>query len=368
MVKHKKMIKKPFLSLSSITAHARLRLNTTISIYTGVTMNKLILGLLLTTTTLVITSCERNGRESSEVVQKRYIHKYGYDLSPTEWKSMNVPGNVVTTLRNGVVASSAYEDGKLHGKTTHTHPHSQILSSESIYEKGRLIKKTSFNVRGVPEKEEIFLSPSRVKVTSWYRGGSPMQIEEIHNTQLVGGEYFDQQNKSINKVINGKGQKVVRDVHENIICKADVEGGHIVRKSTFYASGMPHMIFSLSGDRLQGEKKVFSPSGEPVLVESYNNNNLNGNCTYYQNGFKYLEVEYISGIKNGEEKHFIDGSKLIELTNWQEGQKHGPSTVYFDDMSQTKWFFNHELVSKEKYRELCEVTENMMIMNERSHL
>lgn len=337
------------------------------SIYTGVTMNKLLLGLLLTSTTLVITSCQRN-RESDEVVQKRYIHKYGYDLSPREWASMNVPGNVVTTLRNGVVETASYEDGKRHGKTTYTHPHSQILASENIYEKGRLIKKTSFNVRGIPEREEIFLSPSRVKVTSWYRSGCPMQVEEYTGTQLVSAEYFNHQNALINKVVNGKGQKVIRDIHENIVCKADIEGGQVVRKSTFYPSGMPHMVFSLSGNKLQGEKKVFSPSGEPVLIEHYNNNELDGTCTYFQNGFKYLEANFANGQKHGEEKHFIDGTKLIELTNWQDGQKHGPSTVYFDDMSQTKWFFNNELVSKDKYRELCEVTENMMIMNDRAQL
>ena len=327
------------------------------------------LSLLLTATPVFFAGCAKNNHnQSGEVVQKRFIHKYGYDLSPKEWATMNVPGNVVTTLRNGVIVTSSYEDGHLHGKTTHTHPHSQILASEEMYEKGTLIKKTSFNTRGIPEREEIFLSPSRVKITSWYRSGSPMQVEEFHHTQLVSGEYFDVHNKIIHKVVDGKGVKIIRDVHENVLCQSDIEGGYATRKSTFFPSGMPRMVISLSGNMLHGEKKAFSASGEPIVMENYSNNQLHGPCTYFQNGFKYLEVEYDKGLKHGTEKHFIDGSKLIELTHWQEGQKHGPSTVYFDDMSETKWFFNNQLVSKDKYREMCEVTENMMIMNERSQL
>lgn len=331
-------------------------------------MNKLTQTLLLTTTTLLLAGCAKQHKNSNEVVQTRYIHKYGYDLSPREWDAMNVPGNVVTTLRDGVVVTSSYEDGKLHGKTTHTYPHSHILASEDMYEKGTLIKRISFSTRGTPEKEEIFLSPSRVKVTSWYRSGAPMQVEEYHHTQLVNAEYFDHQNQLIHQVINGKGTKLVRDVHEQVFCQEEIEGGYSTHKSTFYPNGMPRMTLSLSGDMLHGEKKVFSQAGEPISMENYNSNRLHGTCTYYQNGFKYLEVEYDKGYKHGKEKHFIDGSKLIELTHWQEGQKHGPSTVYFDDMSETKWFFNNQLVSKDKYRELCEVTENMMIMNERTRL
>src|SRR6267154_4884075 len=78
--------------------------------------------------------CHNSNRENEEVISKRYIHKYGYDVSKEEWESTGYPGQVITSLRNGVTITASYEDNFLHGPTTHTYPYSQTMESLSTYE------------------------------------------------------------------------------------------------------------------------------------------------------------------------------------------------------------------------------------------
>lgn len=159
----------------------------------------------------------------------------------------------------------------------------------------------------------------------------------------------------------------MRDQHENIVAKETLENGLPVLRETFHPHGIPHTIIPLSGGKIHGEKKVFAPTGEPISVESYNLSTLDGVATYYQNGCRYLEVNYKDGLKHGPERHFVDGETVVEETEWMDGQKHGPSTVFFDGMSRTRFFYNDQLVSKERYRELCQAEENIAIMSDRAY-
>ena len=72
-----------------------------------------------------------------------------------------------------------------------------------------------------------------------------------------------------------------------------------------------------------------------------------------------------NGLKDGVERHFIDGQTVVEETEWTEGQKHGPSVVFFDGMSRTRFYYNNRPVTKERYRELCEQAENIARSEER---
>ena len=322
---------------------------------------------LLSLIPLLMVGCNKSDQDKNdEVVSQRYIHKYGYDVSKEEWESTGYPGQVITTLRNGVTITASYEDGVLHGKTTYTYPHSQTVESLNIYERGNLVKKTSYNIRGIPQKEEIFLSPSHVKLTRWYSNGTPMSLEEYHNTELLEGEYYNKNNEAQFKVTKGSGMRITRDQHEQIVAKETIENGYPAKRETFHPHGIPHTIIPLSGGKIHGEKKVYAPSGEPISSEAYRQNILDGHATYYQNGCRYLELSYKNGVKHGTERHFIDGETIVEETEWLEGQKHGPSIFYFDGMSKTRWYYNNMPVSKEKYRELCEQEENIAIMNERT--
>lgn len=310
--------------------------------------------------------CHSNRENNEEVISKRYIHKYGYDVSKEEWESTGYPGQVITSLRNGVTITSAYEDNFLHGPTTHTYPYSQTTETLSVYERGNLVKKTTYNIRGIPQKEEVFLSPSHIRTTRWYGNGTPLSVEEHHNTELLEGEYFNKQNVAEYRVNKGSGTRVIRDQHEQIVAKEVIEYGYPTLRETFHPHGIPHIVTPLSGGKIHGVKKVYAPSGEPISKETYKLNVLDGPATYYQNGCRYLELTFKNGLKKGIERHYIDGETIVEETEWIDGVKHGPSTVYFDGMSKTRYFYNNALVSKENYRDLLQQEENIAIMNDRA--
>ncbi|CCB89794.1 toxin-antitoxin system YwqK family antitoxin [Simkania negevensis] len=316
---------------------------------------------------LFTVGCHNSNHDKDEqVVSKRYIHKYGYDVSKEEWETATYPGQVITTLRNGITVTASYEDGMLHGPTTYTYPHSNSLESLNIYERGNLVKKTSYTLRGIPFKEEVFMSPSHHKITKWYTAGTPLSVEEYHNSELLEGEYYNKNNEVIERVRKGAGIRLTRDQHEKVIAKETIENGYPILRETFHPHGVPHTIVSLSGGKIHGEKKVYAPSGEPISCENYRHNVLHGPATYYQNGYRYLEINYRNGVKHGTERHFVDGETIVEETQWYDGFKHGTSIVYFDGMSKTRYFYNNALVSKDRYRELIEQEENIAIMNDRA--
>ncbi len=323
--------------------------------------------LLIALSGLFIFSCQNSGKDQDEnVVSKRYIHKYGYDVSKEEWEGATYPGQVVTMLRNGVTVTSSYEDGILNGSTTYTFPHSNTIESLNIYERGNLVKKTSYDIRSIPQKEQVFFSPSHTKVTRWFQKGTPLSVEEYHNQELLEGEYFNERNETEHRVLKGSGVRITRDQHENIVARETIEAGFPVLRETFHTHGIPHTMIPLSGGLIHGKKKVFALTGEPISVEAYKKDMLDGIATYYQNGCRYLELQYKNGRKHGMERHFVDGETVIEETEWMDGQKHGPSIIFFDGMSRTRYFYNNQAVSKERYRELSEIEENIAIMNDRA--
>jgi len=324
--------------------------------------------LLIALSGLFIFGCQNSSKDHDEnVVSKRYIHKYGYDVSKEEWESATYPGQVVTTLRNGVTVTASYEDGTLHGSSTYTFPHSNTTETLSVYERGNLVKKITYDIRGIPQKEQVFLSPSHIKVTKWFQKGTPLSVEEFHNQELLEGEYFNERNETEHRVTKGSGTCIIRDQHENVVAREVVEGGFPVLRKTFHTHGIPHTVIPLSGGLIHGQKKVFAPTGEPISVETYTKNVLDGPATYYQNGCRYLELNYRDGRKHGIERHFVDGETVVEETEWMDGHKHGPSIVFFDGMSRTRYYYNNQAVSKERYRELSNMEENIAIMNDRGH-
>jgi antitoxin component YwqK of YwqJK toxin-antitoxin module len=304
-------------------------------------------------------------QKKTDVISQRYIHKYGYDVSRDEWNGNHYPGQVVTTLKNGVTIASTYEDGVLHGPTSYTYPHSQTLESLQIYERGNLIKKASFDIKGIPQKEELFLAPTHVKTKYWYRSGTPMCVEQYLDGCLIEGEYYTLQNEIESRVENASGVKVIRSQEGLLLAKEILSGGEVIRNEIFHSNGTPHIITAIKNGVLHGEKKVFAPSGDPISAEHYYFGQLDGMCSYYQNGYRYLETPYRDGRKDGIERRYIDGETLIEETEYHADLKHGPSIFYTDGISKTEWYYNDELISKVKFEELAERERVISMMNSR---
>ncbi len=312
----------------------------------------------------LIAGCQR--QKNANVISERYIHKYGYDISKDEWESSRFPGQVMTTLRNGVCIVSSYEDGVLHGPTTYTYPYSKTIHTLQMFDKGRLVKKTTNDLSGIPQMDELYLTQDRVKVTRWYKSGTPLSVEEWENDKLVAAEYYSPLNQVEYRITEGRGVKLIRDAQQCPIAKETIEDGEIVFRESLHPNGCPYRLTPLCDGLLNGEVREYAPSGEPVLIEHWSLGEQEGLCTYFQNGCKYLERNYRQGQLHGIERRYVDGETLIEETEWLEGQRHGPSTVYYDGIATTQWFYNNVAVSAEKYKTLLLREQEIMSMHERS--
>lgn len=106
---------------------------------------------------LIFAGCSRSNQESS-VVSQRYVHKYGYAVAKEEFVERQYPGQVITVLKNGVTTTVTYENGQLHGPSTHSFPHSQVVEHYFLYNEGSLVKQIAYDPNGLPLFEEVHLS------------------------------------------------------------------------------------------------------------------------------------------------------------------------------------------------------------------
>lgn len=313
-----------------------------------------------------ITSCNSK-QANNPVITQRFIHKYGYDVSREEWENERYPGQIITTLQNGITMVAAYEEGDLHGITTYTHPYSNTIASQNYYDRGNLIKKISYDIRGLPLQEELFLSPQHYKITSWYTQGVPKCIEEYIQDRLSEGQYFSMNNELEAKIHLGTGEKICRNAQGKLLAKETYEQGNLLSITTYHVNGTPHIITPYKMSAVHGERKTFAATGEPIAIENFYSDQLHGVSTYFQNGVKYVDINFSHGQRHGMERRFIDGDILVQQIKWEHDRKHGPSTVYSDGFARTDWYFNDKIVAKERFDTLTEQDRLLITMTERAN-
>lgn len=311
---------------------------------------------------LFLTGCCKNNQECN-VVSTRYIHKYDYAVSKDEFESKKYPGQIITVLKNGVTITATYENGLLHGPSTHTFPHSQTVETYFLYKQGNLVKEIVYDISGVPLREEVVLSPTRNISTKWYSAGTPLSIEEYAGKELVEGQYFTLQNEVEARVQKGKGTRVVRNTQGVLQTREEFDEGYLTKKDTFYANGAPESTAFYVRGILHGEKKSFNETGEPLAVREYIAGKLHGKTTFFKNGARYVDVHYLDGLKNGLEIHYIDGNVVSQEILWENNNKHGPSKYYVDGIAQVEYFYDGTLVSEAKWKELNQLDEMIYNIN-----
>lgn len=304
-----------------------------------------------------------NKKDENTVVSKRYVHKYGYAVSQEEWESRNYPGQVITTLRDGVTVATTYEHGILHGPCTYTYPHSQTIETYFLYNNGNLVKEIKYDRHGMPLREEIRLSPSRYSLTTWYANGSPLSIEEYASDELVDGQYFNPNNELESRIDKGNGKRIVRDTHGVLVSRDTIEKGYLVQRQSFYPNGAPESIAFYAFNQLNGERRTYSQDGEPLAIEEWKNGKLHGLASYFDNGVKTSEILYLDGLKNGTERHYLDGDILSQEIAWENDKRHGPSVYYVDGHTRTDWFYDGSIVSQRRFEELDRLDEMISHIN-----
>jgi antitoxin component YwqK of YwqJK toxin-antitoxin module len=312
--------------------------------------------LLAAVLALAVFGCQKN-KKNNEIVSQTYVHKYGYAVSQKEWDAKNYPGQIITSLRNGVTITATYEDGQLHGPYTMTYPHSKVVEKYILYNAGMPVKEVSYDIAGMPLSENTQLTQNRRSLTSWYIDGVPKSVEEYVQDELIEGQYFTQDHTLESQVDKGNGLRVVRDIKGILTSKDLIENGMMVRRDSFYANGSPESVAYYFHNQLHGTRKIFTESGEPIAVEDFANGHLHGLSTYYKNGCKELEVYYLYGKKHGIENQFLDGASIMHQITWEHGRKHGKETFFLSDGTKEVWNYEGREVSQVRFEELSRLEE-----------
>lgn len=312
--------------------------------------------ILAATLALVVFGCQKN-KQDSTIISQSYIHKYGYAVSQKEWETKNYPGQVITSLRNGVTITATYENGELHGPYTMTYPHSKVVEKYILYNAGSPVKEITYDIAGMPLSENTQLSQNRRSVTSWYTDGVPKSVEEYVQEELIEGQYFTKDHTLESHVERGNGLRIIRDNKGVLTSKDLIENGMMTRRDCFYANGSPESIAYYFHNQLHGTRKIFTETGEPIAVEDFANGHLHGLSTYYKNGSKELEVYYLYGKKHGIESQFLDGASVMHQTSWVHGRKHGKESFFLPEGTKVVWNYEGREVSQARFEELCHLEE-----------
>lgn len=300
---------------------------------------------------LVFTACQ-NTSSLDQVLSQTYVHKYGFETTEKDWEERERDGLVVSVLKNGVKVSQSYENGKLHGSTTFTFPHSAIIERTQVYGQGILLKDQLNDSAGMPIREEIYEFDNRVLVTLWDEKGVPLSIEEYDGELLTEGKYYTADHELEASVISGMGERVKRDRSGLLISKDQIQNGVMSCRTTHHPNGGVHTISHYNNYELHGAQMKYTASGRPLMELNWKNGVLDGPKIVYRNGLRVAVIPYQDGKKQGTEFHYDDLGNLTAEIEWLEDQKHGITKLHSEEETESEWFFKGQSVSADKFRTL----------------
>lgn len=309
--------------------------------------------ILLALSAGITTSCTKNtNRRPCNIVEERFVHKYGVEVEQKDWQARGKNGQVITKLDDGIVLTQTYRDGQLHGVTTYTHPHSETIEIVETYVNGHLSNRVTNNDMGRPVEEVEYTPDGFEIVTTWFEGGIPQSREMYKNHQLVEAEYFTPTHQLESRIDNGEGTRLVRNAYGDLISKDLYENGHVVMKSTFHPNGAVQAMTPYVNNKPHGERRTFHPAGEPNKIEQWVGGKQHGTTVTFKNGEKRSEIPYVKGKKHGIEKRFRGGHTVVQELSWKDGKKHGPAITYIDgEESKTVWFHKGKSVTESSYNQ-----------------
>lgn len=303
---------------------------------------------LFVVTGLVLASCSHN-TSPEQVVSQKFVHKYGFDVSPKEWEERSKDGQIVEELKNGVTITRAYENGQLNGPTTYTFANSSVVEKLLVYDQGTLLKETIFDAKGMPIREDLYEFDDRNIITLWSNRGVPLSIEEYDNETLVDGKYFTPDHDLEAKVENGYGYRVKRTREGLLVSRDEIKNGSMAERTTYHPNGELHTVSHYDDYQLHGSQTKYTASGIPIMELSWNHGVLNGQKVIFRNGIRVAEIPYINGVKHGTEYHYDDLGNMISETAWRNNKKHGCCKSYTEDSIDAEWYHNGMAVDAQKF-------------------
>ncbi len=297
----------------------------------------------------LFTSCQTSN-SVDQVVSQTFVHKYGFETSEEEWEARERDGQVVSMLKNGVKVTHSYENGLLHGTTTHSFPHSSIVEKSLVYDQGILLKEQLNDARGMPLREEVYEFDNRTLITLWDDKGVPLSIEEYDDEILLDGKYYTSEHELEASVVSGFGERIKRDRAGLLISKDEIENGVMSCRTTYHPNGGVHTVSHYENYQLHGPQLKYTASGKPLMELNWNKGVLDGSKIIYRNGYKVAIIPYVHGEKNGTELHYDDLGNLTAEIEWRNDKKHGTTKLHSEEFTDTEWFFNGQSVNADKFK------------------
>ncbi len=301
---------------------------------------------------LFFSSCSLQNQKD-EVVRTQYYHVYGPEINHKTWDDQGMTGNMVQYYKSGIRVRKSYENGVLHGSSTWTYPNSSIVHRYEEYDQGVL---TSFGVNyenGTSELQEE-IGPNKIRyVRAWYEDGSPKFIEEWdpeHKT-LIYAHYFNEDGELESEIQNGNGIRIERARNRMLLSREQYLEGKVILKEEFFPNGSIKSTTSIKDEKKNGIVYTYAETGQPISLEQWTNDTIDGMQTYFDHGLKSSQVPYKNGIREGVETRYKPGTDQIVATiTWYNNMRHGPSTFIFPDQEITEWYWKDGKVTEEMYK------------------
>lgn len=284
-------------------------------------------------------------------VKSTYIHQYGVEVADeNEWQDRGSSGQIIKQLKNGSSITQCWQDGKLHGLSTISFPHTSIVQVEKFYDKGACVWFQTNYPSGMPKKQITYRSANHTLLSTWYEDGTPRSSEEYKDELLVGGDYFNREQELESQVVQGNGERMYRDGLGQLLSKDEIENGKRVLEIVYYPNGMPKKYLPYANDRVQGQVKTFLASGEPDTIEEWQNGQQSGQTVLFRGGLRIAVVSYVNGQKEGVEKRFRPGTDVVsEEVSWKNDLMHGPCSLFVDGKKVDEYFFQGQKVSRVEF-------------------
>lgn len=307
------------------------------------------IALIVIAGSLVLEGCARRIHDPHEVVEQTYIHPYGVPVEENNWQSQGASGQVVSTLKSGVLVTQTFEGGILEGETSYTFPHSELIEKREIYSGNILQKETQFYRNGTPSCQIDYTSPASQAVLTWYDNGVTQSSEVLNNGLIMQGEYFDLTHRLDSRIDNASGFRTRRDAFGNMLGVDTVVDGEIKLTKTFHQNGAIREEIPKNKGKIEGEVKTYLQDGVPVSIETWINGQKTGVTRLFENGEMVAEVPYVNGSKEGIEKRYRNGKIVVAEMSWVDNQLHGPYISHIGEVTKMDYFYQGNSVSKSVY-------------------
>lgn len=280
------------------------------------------------------------------------MHKYGVELTAKEWNEYGQTGKIIHQTAEQATVTASYLSGVKHGDTTITYPNSSSIYETKQFVNGKLKSIKTFAMSGLPVKFIEFLDNGLEKHLSYSKMGYPYLNELQDGSKIIKGKYFRLDGSLESEVLFYTGSRLIRNFEGVLEERQQIENGFIIFSTKYYTNGFPKTHAYYLENKIHGICKTFSQSGQPISIESWKNDCLEGPTIYYQNGLRYRTCDYHSGEKDGVEIFYDDAGELpIQEIAWKHDLRHGASRFYSNEEEITEWFWEGEPLTKFSFDE-----------------